>query len=214
MIALRFIFCQAMYQLSSICAAFVMLMLVQSAFSQTQPSAEQPTPTTNSITSTTFATINAPTPKPAKKLPSKTLKIFLETRNVVARPEGYETLLTIDDGGAMTFEWHTVSGKRKTMTAQLKPKEWKDLMKTLDVKKFMEAQPESIVGYADWMQSLAIEKDEKERTLRMMIDYRKRTPEATEKVIKEQLGAQVTKDHWAFIAAVRTINDRFKWAGQ
>jgi hypothetical protein len=205
MVAFRFSF-----RRFSICAALLMLFQMQSTFLQAQSAQTS----TNTVVMTTFATTNAPTPKPSKRLPSKTLKIFFESRNVVARPEGYETLLTIEDGGAMTFEWHTVSGKRKTLTAQLKPKEWKNLLKTLDVKKFMEAQPESVVGYADWMQSLAIEKDEKERTLRMMVDYRKRTPEAVDRVIQEQLGTAVTKDLWAFISAVRTLNDRFKWSGQ
>lgn len=168
--------------------------------------------TTATVSSTTSASVQT-TPK-TKRTYSQSLRIFLETRNVVARPEGYETLLTIDSGGAMTFEWHTVSGKRKTLTAQLKPKEWKDLEKLLDAKKFLESKPASVVGYADWMQSIAIEKGGKERTLRMMIDYRKKTAEASEKFIQEQLGEEITNAHWKFITAVRIINERFKWQGQ
>jgi hypothetical protein len=178
------------------------------------PSATSSTVTTTTISLTTSATAAPKSIKPPKRVPSKALRIFLETRNVVARPEGYETLLTIEQDGAMTFEWHTVSGKRKSVTAQLKPKELKELLKTLDAKKFMEGQPYSTVGYADWMQSISIEKDEKEKTLRMMIDYRKRTPEAINKVIQDQLGEVLTKDIWNFIASVRVINDRFKWSGQ
>jgi hypothetical protein len=201
----------------ALCRAFILGMTILCGFSamsiaQTATTPSSVTTTTTSLT--TSATVAPKSVKPPKRIPSKALRIFLETRNVVARPEGYETLLTIEENGAMTFEWHTVSGKRKSVTAQLKPKELKDLLKTLDAKKFMEGQPYSTVGYADWMQSLSIEKDEKEKTLRMMIDYKKRTPEAVNKVIQDQLGEPLTKDIWAFIAAVRALNDRFKWSGQ
>jgi hypothetical protein len=201
----------------ALCRAFIVGIaflcgIVITSVAQTQTTTPQTTTTT--ITLTTSATAAPKTVKPPKRIPSKALRIFLETRNVVARPEGYETLLTIEDGGAMTFEWHTVSGKRKTVNTQLKPKEWKDLLKTLDTQKFMEAQPYSTVGYADWMQSISVEKDEKEKTLRMMIDYKKRTPEAVNKVIQDQLGESLTKDIWQFVAAVRAINDRFRWSGQ
>lgn len=179
-----------------------------------QTSSNPTSATTTTATLTTSSTTNAQQAKPVKRVPSTALKIFLETRNVIARPEGYETLLTIEEGGAMTFEWHTVSNKRKTLTGQLTPKEWKALLKTLRPQKFFEAQPTSMIGYADWMQSIAIEKDGKERTLRMMIDYRKRTPEAADRSIQDQLGEKVTKDLWEFIAAVRAINNRFRWAGQ
>ncbi len=183
------------------------------AHSQTPDSLKSaPAPQAVSTTLTTSASVS--TPAAPKSKYSQALKIFLETRNTIARPEGYETLLTISDGGAMTFEWHTVSGKRKTLTAQLTAKEWKALRSTLNEKKFFEAELASRVGYADWMQSLAIEKDGKERTIRMMIDYRKRTPEAIIKYIQEQLGEQATKDLWQFITAVRAANDRFKWSGQ
>ena len=184
------------------------------AYSQTQDSIKPATaPPTTATTLTTSSSVSTPNAPKLKKY-SQELKIFLETRNTIARPEGYETLLTISEGGAMTFEWHTVSNKRKTLTAQLTAKEWKALRSTLNEKKFFEAELASRVGYADWMQSLAIEKDGKERTIRMMIDYRKRTPEAMLKNIQEQLGEQATKDLWQFIMAVRAANDRFKWSGQ
>lgn len=201
----------------ALCRAFIVgtaFLFGVAATSAAQTETTTPRTTTTTITLTTSATATPKAVKPPKRIPSKALRIFLETRNVIARPEGYETLLTIDEGGAMTFEWHTVSGKRKTVNTQLKPKEWKDLLKTLDTQKFMEAQPYSTIGYADWMQSISVEKDEKEKTLRMMIDYKKRTPEAINKVIQDQLGESLTRDIWQFIASVRAINDRFRWSGQ
>jgi hypothetical protein len=166
--------------------------------------------TTTNVSSTTSAIVQTPAKKEKPK-PSKKLRIFLETRNVVARPEGYETLLTIEENGSMTFQWHTVSGRSNNMTAQLKPTELAALKKVLDFEKLYAAQPTTNVMYADWMQYLTVEKDEKSKSIRMMIEYRKKTKEAIDENIKQQLGNVVVKEAWTFIEVVRALNNRFRF---
>ena len=109
----------------ALCRVFIVGMSLLCCFSVTGMAQTKATMrvTTATVSLTTSATTTPKSVNPPKRIPSKALRIFLETRNVVARPEGYETLLTIEENGAMTFEWHTVSGKRKSVTAQLKPKE-------------------------------------------------------------------------------------------
>jgi hypothetical protein len=166
--------------------------------------------TTTNVSSTTSAIVQTPAKKEKPK-PSKKLRIFLETRNVVARPEGYETLLTIEEDGSMNFQWHTVSGRSNTMNAQLKPTELVTLKKLLDFDKLYAMQPTTNVMYADWMQYLTVEKDEKSKSIRMMIEYRKKTKEAIDENIKQQLGDVVVKEIWKFIDVVRALNNRFRF---
>jgi hypothetical protein len=184
----------------------------QSAWqTETQTTVRQQAPTTTATISSSTSAIVQTKAKQEKPKPSKKLRIFLETRNVIARPEGYETLLTIEEDGAMTFQWHTVSGRSNTITAQLKPEELKALNKVFNEEKFFAAQPATNVMYADWIQYLTVEKNEKAKNFRMMVDYKKRTKQAIDEAIKTHLGAAMVNETWAFIAVVRTINDRFRF---
>lgn len=146
-----------------------------------------------------------------KTKPSKALRIFFESRNVNARPEGYETLLTIEDDGVIRFEFHTVSGRRDSVIAHLKPKELQALKKALNFPKLLEGEVVQRLVYADWMQSLTVEKDEKRKTLRFMVDVQRRTRENIDKHIQEQLGEDLTRHAWQFIQIVRMLNDRFRF---
>ncbi len=127
------------------------------------------------------------------------------------RPEGYETLLSIEENGNLKFEFHTVSNRRDSIRAKLKPRELQALIKSFNAPKFFAAEPEQRFAYADWMQSLTVEKDEKAKTIRFMVDIRKPSKEAVEKHIQEQLGAAMTKDVWKFVQLIRALNDRFKF---
>lgn len=147
----------------------------------------------------------------AKAKPSKALRIFLESRNVIARPEGYETLLTIHETGAVHFEFHTVSGRRDSLFAQLKPSELRALKKALNFPKLLDVEPAQRLVYADWMQSLTVEKDEKSKNIRFMVDIQKKTKENVEKYIKEQFGEEMTQVVWQLVQIVRSINDRFRF---
>jgi hypothetical protein len=194
-----------------LCTAMVWVVAPHKSIAQsmTTTQATVQTTTTN-VSSTTSAIVQTPAKKEKPK-PSKKLRIFLETRNVVARPEGYETLLTIEEDGSMNFQWHTVSGRSKTISAQLKPTELVTLKKLLDFDKLYAMQPTTNVMYADWMQYLTVEKDEKSKSIRMMIEYRKKTKEAIDENIKQQLGDAVVKEIWKFIDVVRALNNRFRF---
>lgn len=159
--------------------------------------------------STTSATQKAKETVKAK--PSKALRIFFESRNVVARPEGYETLLTIEETGAVHFAFHTVSGRRDSILAKLKPSELQALKKALNFPKMLVVEPSQRLVYADWMQSLTVEKDEKSKNIRFMVDIQKRTKENVEKHIKEQFGEEMAREVWEFVKLVRAINDRFRF---
>ncbi|MCU0424889.1 MAG: hypothetical protein MUF71_04605 [Candidatus Kapabacteria bacterium] len=189
---------------------FFLALLVLASLAQTLLQAQQTgTPATTVVSSSTSATMK---PKEQERpKPSKALRIFFESRNVNGRPEGYETLLSIEENGNLKFEFHTVSNRRDSIRAKLKPRELQALIKSFNAPKFFAAEPEQRFAYADWMQSLTVEKDEKAKTIRFMVDIRKPSKEAVEKHIQEQLGAAMTKDVWKFVQLIRALNDRFKF---
>ncbi|MCS6807632.1 MAG: hypothetical protein RML40_02975 [Bacteroidota bacterium] len=169
------------------------------------------TMSTATVSSTTSSVVPKPQ-KPSPPEPSKALRIFLESRHGVARPEPYESLLTIEEDGRMKFEFHTaVSNRRDSIRAKLKPHERAILLRSLDIKKFFAAEPEQKIVYADVMQMLTVEKDRKSKTIRFMIDIRKPSEEAVEQHIQQQLGPKATKDIWLFVQIVRALNKRFRF---
>jgi len=191
---------------------FVVALLVLTTQTIVFAQGTSATLTTGSVmvsSSTTSATQKVKETVKAK--PSKALRVFFESRNVVARPEGYETLLTIEETGAIHFAFHTVSGRRDSILAQLKPKELQALRKALNFPKMLAVEPAQRLVYADWMQSLTVEKDEKSKTIRFMVDIQKKTKENVEKHIQEQFGKEMTREVWEFVKLVRSINDRFRF---
>jgi hypothetical protein len=167
----------------------------------------------SSATVITSSTSSTHTVKEAstRSVASKALRIFFESRNVIARPEGYETLLTIEEDGQMRFELHTVSGRRDSIITKLKPRELQALKKALNFPKFFESQPVQRLVYADWMQSLTVEKDGKSKNIRFMVDVQKKTPENIDKHIQEQFGEAMTRNVWQFVQLIRAINARFRF---
>jgi hypothetical protein len=163
------------------------------------------------ITSSTSSATHTVKEISTRSVASKALRIFLESRNVIARPEGYETLLTIEEDGQMRFEFHTVSGRRDSIITKLKPRELQTLKKALNFPKFLESQPVQRLVYADWMQSLTVEKDGKSKNIRFMVDVQKKTPENIDKHIQEQFGEAMTRDVWQFVQLIRAINARFRF---
>ena len=191
---------------------FVVALLVLTTQTIAFAQGTSATLTTGSVmvsSSTTSATQKVKETVKAK--PSKALRVFFESRNVVARPEGYETLLTIEENGAVHFAFHTVSGRRDSILTQLKPKELQALRKALNLPKMLAVEPAQRLVYADWMQSLTVEKDEKSKTIRFMVDIQKKTKENVEKHIQEQFGKEMTREVWEFVRLVRSINDRFRF---
>lgn len=190
---------------------FVALFLMVSAAQTMIQAQENPAPktTTMIVSSSTSATVK---PKEAvRSNPSQALQIFFESRNVNGRPEGYETLLSIEENGNLKFEFHTVSNRRDSMRAKLKPRELKALLTSLNTQKFFAAEPEQRFAYADWMQSLTVEQGGKSKTIRFMVDVRKPSKEAIEQHIQEQFGKQMTGEVWKFVQIIRAINDRFRF---
>lgn len=190
---------------------FVALFFMVSTVQTILQAQENPTskPTTMVVSSSTSATIK---PKESTNVkPSQKLQIFLESRNVNGRPEGYETLLSIEENGNLKFEFHTVSHRRDSMHAKLKPRELKALLASLNTQKFFAAEPEQRFAYADWMQSLTVEQGGKTKTIRFMVDVRKPSKEAIDQHIQEQFGKQMTNDVWKFVQIIRAINERFRF---
>jgi hypothetical protein len=81
----------------------------------------------------------------------------------------------------------------------------------LDFPKLLASEPAQRLVYADWMQSLTVEKDEKSKNIRFMVDVQKKTKENMDNYIKEQFGEEMTRNVWQFLQVVRTINDRFRF---
>ncbi len=193
---------------------FVIAALILLCAVSAKTSAQETSSTTATrrvvATSTTSATQKV-SDGAVKAKPSKALRIFFESRNILARPEGYETLLTIEENGAVSFQFHTVSGRRDSILTKLKPKELQVLKKVLDFPKLLASEPAQRLVYADWMQSLTIEKDEKSKNIRFMVDVQKKTKENMDNYIKEQFGEEMTRNVWQFLQVIRTINDRFRF---
>lgn len=139
-----------------------------------------------------------------------TLRIFIETRNEVARPEPYVTLLKISDGGAMVFSRQSLSQPEKIITAQLKPNEWKAIKQALDVKKFQAFKPESQIMVAIYRQSITVSKGTQRNTIRYQIDPSETDIAEIEQSIKEQLGTEGAP-FWKLIQPLRAVNARFRW---
>jgi hypothetical protein len=145
------------------------------------------------------------------KMPTDdTLRIFIETRNEVAKPEPYVTMLKITEGGAMTFSRQSLSLPEKVITAQLKPNEWKALRQALDVKKFQAFKPASQIAIAIYKQSITVTKGNARNTIRFQMDPSETDITELENSIKEQIGEN-GKPLWKFIQLVRAVNARFRW---
>lgn len=141
------------------------------------------------------------------------LRILLETRNDVARPEPYVTLLVITEGGGLTFYWRTKSGKEKMIGAKLKPEEWKGIRKVLDINKFNSFEPETEVAISVFKQAISVQKGKRRHTVRFAIEPTEVDEDEINKSILEQLGPEGAA-HMRLIKAVRAVNARFRWSGQ
>lgn len=159
------------------------------------------------------------TPVPTKKaLRPNEVEITLETRNEVGSPAPYVTLLTIKEGGVMTFDWRMFQGrvdsmhikqKERSTSAQLKKVEWEYLKKLVQLKKFRQVQPGHVV-FSIYKQGLTVKVGKEEYFLTYQINPDFTNPKVIDEDIYKQLGPKAD-NIWKFLQAVRSLNSRFRW---